>query len=131
MTEAALLAGVSDTFTLTAGLWYINDVTGVFKNPITFSEASESSATFNLRKYSSVVSDSDQDVSLMETSNNSKETVYILLPKGTTVKELKTTNMPCLSIYRPPMMLREGHVFIGVCLSFCCGGRGVSCDHYP
>ena len=35
MTEAALLAGVSDTFTLTAGLWYIKDVTGVFKNPIT------------------------------------------------------------------------------------------------
>ena len=105
-------------------------MTGVFKNPITFSEVSESSATFNMTKYSSVVSDSDEDVSLMEKSNNSKETVYILLPKGTTVKELKTTNMPYLNIYRPPMMLREGNVFIGVCLSFCWWG-GVSCDHYP
>ena len=124
MIEAALLSGVSDTFTLSAGLWYINDVTGVFKNPITFSDASEISATFNITKYSSVVSDSDHNVSFMETSNNSKKTIYFT-PKGNhskRTKKDKTTNMPYLNIYRPPMMLREGNFFIGVCLSFCWGG---------
>ena len=33
--------------------------------------------------------------------------------------------------YRPPMKLREGKVFTGVCLSFYAGGRGSPCDHYP
>ena len=33
--------------------------------------------------------------------------------------------------YFPPTKLREGNIFIGVCLSFSSGVQGVPSDHYP
>ena len=85
MNEAAALAGVSDTFTLSAGLSYINGVTGVLNNPVSLRELSESLATFNMTKYASVVFDLEQAVTYgRELQQERRVRIYILLQKGAT-----------------------------------------------